>query len=99
VGCLFAVFAGFFPRLATLFLWLARPAMVNAAFGGSWLWPILGIIFLPLTTLFYIFLWTPGIGLYGWDWLWIAMAVVLDIGHWGSMGYANRDRMPAYRRV
>ncbi len=61
--CLFAMFAGFFPRLGTLFIWIARPVMFNAAFGGSWLWPILGIIFLPFTTLMYVILFTPGIGL------------------------------------
>src|SRR5215203_6260442 len=27
MGCLFAVFAGFFPRLAVLFIWIARPQL------------------------------------------------------------------------
>ncbi len=58
--CLFAMFAGFFPRLGTLFIWIARPVMFNAAFGGSWLWPILGIIFLPFTTLMYVILLDAG---------------------------------------
>ena len=69
--CLFALMAGFFPRLATLFVWLARPAMFSAAFGGSWLWPLLGVIFLPFTTLFYVILWSPGVGLTTWDWVWL----------------------------
>lgn len=93
--CLFALFAGFFPRLATLFLWLARPAMFNAAFSGSWIWPVLGIIFLPLTTLFYVFLWSPA-GLVGWDWFWLFLAVVLDVMHWSSTIYSNRERVPGY---
>jgi len=94
--CLFALFAGFFPRLATLFLWLARPTMFSAAFGGSWFWPILGIIFLPLTTLFYVVLWTPGIGLTGLDWFWLILAVVLDVMHWSQMAYNNRKGVPGY---
>ena len=94
--CCFAIFAGMFPRLGTLFIWLARPAMFSAAFGGSWLWPILGIIFLPFTTLMYIILWSPGIGLTGWDWLWLVLAVVLDVTHWSQMVYNNRKGTPGY---
>ncbi|MFN2197363.1 MAG: hypothetical protein ACK2UW_14675 [Anaerolineales bacterium] len=94
--CLFALFAGFFPRLAALFLWLARPVMFNTAFSGSWLWPILGIIFLPLTTLFYVILWSPGVGLVGWDWFWLVMAVLLDVMHWSSTIYSNRNQIPGY---
>ena len=94
--CLFAMFAGFFPRLGTLFIWIARPVMFNAAFGGSWLWPILGIIFLPFTTLMYVILYTPVIGLTTWDWFWLVMAVVLDLMHWSSTIYSNRNQIPGY---
>ena len=93
--CLFALFAGFFPRFATLFLWLARPNLFSTAFNGSWLWPILGIVFLPLTTLFYVILWSPA-GLVGWDWMWLGLAVLLDIGHWAQTGYSNRTSIPGY---
>lgn len=99
MGCLLAILGGFFPRLAVLFIWLARPAYFGAAFGGNWLWPLLGVIFLPFTTLLYVLLWTPGGGLVGLDWLWLALAVVLDLGHVGGTGYANRGRVPAYRRA
>ena len=98
MGCLFALFAGAFPRLGTLFIWLARPVYFNAAFGGSWFWPLLGIIFLPFTTLMYVLLWSPGIGLIGFDWFWLILAVVLDIGQIAGTGYANRDRVPGYAR-
>jgi hypothetical protein len=30
MGCLFAIFAGVFPRLAVLILWIARPERVDA---------------------------------------------------------------------
>jgi len=95
MGCLVAIFAGAFPRVAAIILWLARPLLFEAAFGGSWLWPVLGIIFLPLTTLFYVILWSPA-GIVGWDWFWLVLAVFLDVaGHAGN-AYANRDRMPGY---
>lgn len=99
MGCLFAIFGGFFPRLAVLILWLARPAYFSAAFGGNWLWPILGIIFLPFTTLLYVVLWSPDVGLIGLDWLWLAIAFVLDLSHVGGTGYVNRRRIPAYRHA
>ena len=94
--CLFAMFAGFFPRIATLLLWLARPALFSPAFGGAWLWPLLGVIFLPFTTLMYVILWGPAGNLTGWDWMWLILAVFLDVSHYASAGYANRDRIPGY---
>jgi hypothetical protein len=95
MGCFFAMFAAFFPRLATLFIWLARPGYFNAAFGGSWFWPLLGILFLPFTTLMYVLLWS-GAGIVGWDWLWLGLAVVLDITHYVGSAYGGRDRIPGY---
>jgi hypothetical protein len=55
MGCLFAIFAGLFPRVALLIIWIARPARVDAAFDG-WIWPLLGLIFLPFATLIYVIL-------------------------------------------
>ncbi len=40
----------------------------------------------------YVLLWTPGIGIGPLGWLWLLLAVLIDIGGWGSTGYANRDR-------
>jgi hypothetical protein len=91
--CLFAIFGGMFPRLAVLFIWLARPAYFNAAFGNSWFWPILGIIFLPFTTLMYVLLWSPA-GLTGWDWFWLIIAAFLDISSIAATANANRERIP-----
>ena len=67
------------PALAHLsfgaFWWLFQPVRWEAAFnnwaGGSlwWIWPVLGIIFVPWTTIMYVIV-APG-GVNGWDWLWI----------------------------
>jgi hypothetical protein len=92
--CLFALFAGFAPRLAALFMWLARPVMFNAAFGGSWFWPVLGIIFLPFTTLMYVILWNSGIGMSTADWLWLGLAVACDLMHYSSTAYQNKEKIP-----
>ena len=58
MGCLFAIFAGLFPRLALFIVWLARPNLVDAAF-DTWILPLVGIIFLPFATLMYVLLYTP----------------------------------------
>lgn len=65
------------PRLVLILMWLVGP-WINAAF-DSWIWPLLGIIFLPYTTIMYILVWSPATGLAGWDWVWVGQGVVLDI--------------------
>lgn len=98
MGCLLVLLAGGFPRLITFFIWLARPLYFSAAFGGSLLWPLLGMVFLPFTTLIYSLIWTPGVGLIGFDWVWIILSVLIDVGNIGGIGYANRQRIPAHAR-
>ena len=97
MGCLFAVLAGVFPRLALFIVWVARPERVDAAF-SSFIWPLLGLIFLPFATLIYVVLYTPGIGLTGWGWFWVVIAGLLDIGHWVASA-SQRRQIPGYRGV
>lgn len=96
--CLFALFAGFFPRIADIILWIARPTMFTAPFNGSWIWPALGIVFLPLTTLFFVLLWNPGVGIVGWDWLWLGLAVLMDVTNWLGHYRGYRDRGLTYAK-
>ena len=91
--CLFAVLAGLFPRFAFAIYWIARPNVVDAVF-GSFIWPLLGLIFLPFTTLMYTILWTAGTGVTGWDCVGVGIAFVLDLGHYGYSAYGNRDQIP-----
>jgi hypothetical protein len=51
VGCLFLAMIIISPRLAMVFIWLASDWEARA-FNG-WLVPLLGIIFLPWTTVLY----------------------------------------------
>ena len=80
MGCLFALFAGIFPRLGLFIVWILRPNLVDAAF-STWIFPLLGIIFLPFATLMYVILYTPGVGLIGFEWFWVILAAILDVGH------------------
>ena len=92
--CLFALVAAAFPRVGSILLWLARPQLFYNAFNGSVLWPMLGIIFLPFTTLMYVILWSPAGVLTGWDYLWIVLAVFIDMSHYASTAYTNRNQIP-----
>jgi hypothetical protein len=90
---LFVLFAAFAPRLLLIFLWIARPNLMGQAF-ETFLLPLLGFIFLPFTTLMWVLLWTGSNGsISGFDWVWLGIAVLLDLGHWAG-GAANRRGMP-----
>ena len=98
MGCLFALLAGFFPRLALFIVWVARPALVGAAF-GTWIVPLLGIIFLPFATLMYVILYTPGLGLTGWDWFWVILAALFDVAHLAAGIARRRELMQSAQRA
>ena len=91
-GCLTGLVAGF-SRIMLLMIWLARPVMMDATF-GSFIIPCLGFMFLPFTTLMYVLL-KQGVGtIQGLDWLWLFLAVLLDIASIGAAGASNRNRIP-----
>jgi hypothetical protein len=92
-GCLTGIIAGF-SRIMLLMVWFARPVMWNAAF-STFILPCLGFLFVPFTTLMYVFL-IQGVGkIQGLDWLWLVLAFILDIASIGAAGAANRNRIPA----
>ena len=84
------------PRFAFLVYWLIPwgRLRINAAF-DSFIWPVLGLIFLPWTTLMYTLVWGPG-GLIGFDWVWMGLAVLVDISAYGA-GTARRKDASFYR--
>lgn len=94
-GCLTALVSGG-SRLLLLIYWISRPVQWNVAFSGSWLLPCLGFIFLPFTTLVYVWL-VQGVGaISGIDWLWLGLAIFCDIANTAGAAAANRNRMPGY---
>jgi hypothetical protein len=78
------------PRLAVIVWWLVNSSRFSAAFDIV-LWPIVGILFAPWTTLAYLFVFRNGI--HGLDWLWIIIAILVDLGSYAGGGYGNRDRL------
>ena len=89
MGCLLVLLSAFAPRLVVVFAWIARPAYFDSVF-DTWIWPLLGLIFLPFTTLMWLFLGAPPEGVEGLDWLWIVLAVLLDLSHYANT-YEQRD--------
>ena len=95
--CFFTILIFLGPRFAGIIWWLVQPHRwvgvgPESAF-VSWIWPVLGLIFLPWTTLMYVAV-APG-GIVGfWEWLFMILAVVIDIGAYTGGGYGNKDSIP-----
>jgi hypothetical protein len=94
--CVFAILIFLGPRFTGIVWWLFRPGLWQAAF-NSFIWPVLGLIFLPWTTLMYMLVFSGGVG--GFEWFLIAMGVFADIASYGGSAYGNRDRIPGYRQT
>jgi hypothetical protein len=94
MGCIFTFFMFMFPRFAFFLVWVARPERVDAAF-DTFIVPLFGIFLLPFTTLLYVVLYRPG-GVSGADWLWLGLAVVLDVINLGG-GVVQRDQFTTSR--
>jgi hypothetical protein len=97
--CAFVVLVFLGPRFFGAMWWLFQQARWALAFNnwplGSlwWIWPILGLVFVPWTTIMYVIV-APG-GVAGWDWLWIGLALAADI-FWYAGG-ARRKAIPNYQ--
>jgi hypothetical protein len=93
--CFFIALFAFGPRLAFLIYWLVPQGrvMVNMAFQG-WFLPLLGLIFLPWTTLMWVIVYGVN-GIVGFDWVWIGLALAADIATYTSGAYKRKD-VPGY---
>jgi hypothetical protein len=87
MGCFIALVALFSIRLALALVWIFT-VFVDRAF-DSFIIPLLGLIFLPATTLVYSLAYTPAVGVTGFEWFLIALAFIIDLG---SFGGASRAR-------
>ena len=80
--CFFLVLVFLGPRLAILVGWLFPVFRANwdLAFDSFFI-GLIGWIFVPWTTLMYVFV-APG-GVEGFDWVWLVLAVLADIASYG----------------
>lgn len=85
MGCCLAVLVGaIWPRLTLILLWLFDPKYFTTAF-QTWIFPLLGFIFLPTTTLAYELVknWSPGGRVDGYWLILLALGLLHDLGHIG----------------
>ena len=86
--CCFALSVGVLgPRFGLLLVWIFGDR-VQLAFDG-WIWPLLGLFFLPWTTLFYVLSWSRT-GTSGWDYVLIGLGVVLDLATYSARSAQSR---------
>ena len=86
--CLLLVVILAFPRVALVLMWLFSNYL-GRAFHGGLLIPLLGFIFLPLTTIVYAWELNNGLPTTGINLLWLLLAVLIDVG--GLGGGAHRQ--------
>jgi hypothetical protein len=83
VCCLILLLGVFGPRVGFAAWWIFGDK-VDAAFDG-WVWPLLGLIFLPWTSICYVLAWGPIDEVSGAGWLLVALGFLLDV-----MSYSAR---------
>jgi hypothetical protein len=89
--CLVALLAAISPRLALALVWIFTPE-VDQAFAGGFIAPLIGLIFLPLTTLAYALAYAPVVGVRGWGWALVIVGLIMDLGTYGGAGNRRRYR-------
>ena len=91
MGCLLVIAALAVPRVLMFFIWLLTDWFARGF--ETRVWPILGFIFLPYTTLAYLAaMLNNNHSLSG---LWLVLfilAIFVDIGNWGGSRAASRRR-------
>jgi hypothetical protein len=86
--CLAAVLALFFPRIVLVLLFLFTTYLQRAF--DYWLWPLLGFIFMPLTTVVYAWAINVNGSIAGPYLIAIIVAVLFDFGLLGGAARSRR---------
>jgi hypothetical protein len=93
--CLIGCVALFMPRLAIILVAIFSDYL-GEAYDHKILWPVLGFLFLPLTTLAYAWAWHQGGGtISGIGLIVVILAILCDLGLLGS---GHRGRCYYYER-
>lgn len=90
------VFLG--PRAAVLFWWLVQPVRWQVAFHNVLIWPVLGLLFLPWTTLAYVLAAPTGSLVTPSAWAVVILGLIVDLIAYAGGGYGNRGRAQGYVR-
>jgi hypothetical protein len=98
MGCLFLLIALLSPRLGIIVLW-AFTNYVQRAFNDNWFWPLLGLIFLPWTTLIFILVAAPVGNITFWGWIMVALGFLIDISNHAQSWTNRRQAQMIYSRA
>jgi len=82
-----AILGLFFPRLALVLMWLFSDYLGRAF--ETTVWPVLGFVFMPFTTLAWALAQNEGGGVHG---VWIAVVVIAALVDLGVVGKGAKDR-------
>ena len=81
------------PRVGIILWWLINPDRWDRAFDTA-IWPVLGFLFFPWTTLMFVAV-APTGNPVDLDWLWLGFAFLIDLFSLGG-GYGTRRQVPGY---
>ncbi|GIU86938.1 MAG: hypothetical protein KatS3mg009_1453 [Acidimicrobiia bacterium] len=88
-GCLVVLLGTAFPRIAVVLTWIFTDRL-GRAFDDWWL-PLLGFVFLPYTTFFWVVAYAPLAGVTGLGWFVVTAGFLMDLGALsGASGYGRR---------
>ena len=89
MGCLLALLALISPRLVLFLLWVFDDILSRAF--DSWAIPLLGFFLLPWSTLTYTAFWDWGAGreVTGFEWFFVILAFMIDLGAYFSGAQAR----------
>ena len=95
IGCFLALLALISPRLVLILLWIFDDILGRAF--DSWVIPVLGFFLLPWTTLTYVAFWDWGTGreVTGFEWFFVVLAFLIDLGAYGQGARTRQSPPPA----
>jgi hypothetical protein len=79
---LLLILIGAGPRVAFAAWWIFGDK-VDAAF-DTWIWPLLGLLLLPWTSIAYVLAWGPIDGVSGAGWLLVVIGIFLDLASYAA---------------
>jgi hypothetical protein len=82
MGCLFVLISLISPRLGIIILW-AFTNYISRSFDG-FLLPLLGLLFLPWTTLMYVLVQAPAGDVSFFGWVFVGIGILFDLGSYGQ---------------
>jgi hypothetical protein len=90
--CFVTLFLLIGPRFALVCMWLFSD-MVTRVFGANFVIPLLGIIFLPYTALFYVIVYLYMGMANPFAWALVILGFIIDISAYGGGWWGNRGRL------